>query len=185
MQSKRLLAVFLLVSACQMDPDAKSRSAREEIERYAIPAGPSVQRGPADAKVTIVEYSDFQCPFCARVQDTLARVLKEYDGQVRLVWKDNPLPMHQGAFSSAQAARAAGEQGRFWEMHDLLFANQGKLGREDLEAYAAQLKLDMAAFRGAMSGDRIARDVKADGAEAKQFGVVGTPTFFINGRPLR
>src|SRR5437879_3099588 len=126
MQSKRLLAVFLLVSACQMDAEPGRPHAGAELERYAIPVGAAAAahaRGPTDAKVTIVEYSDFECPFCARVQATLARVLKEYDGRVRVVWKDSPLPFHVHAHAAALAARAAGEQGHFWEMHDLLFSD--------------------------------------------------------------
>src|SRR5262249_25460378 len=104
---------------------------------------------------------------------------------VRLVWKDSPLPFHTNAQLAAEAARAAGAQGKFWPMHDLLLANQNALARTNLEGYAAELKLDVAAFRAALDDHRYAKEVAADIAEAKNFGAGGTPTFFVNGRVLR
>jgi protein-disulfide isomerase len=154
-------------------------------ERYRISVSHAPVRWSDAAKVTIIEYSDYQCPFCARVEETLARIQKDYGQVVRLVWKDHPLPFHDHAELAAEAARAAFAQGKFWPMHDLLMANQKALSRADLESYAAELKLDLGAFRSALDDHRYAQAIAADIAEAKNFGALGTPTFFINGRPLR
>ena len=157
----------------------------DNTERYRIPVTNAPARWTDAAKVTIIEYSDYQCPFCARVEDTLHRIEQDYGSSVRLVWKDNPLPFHNNAQLAAEAARAAGAQGQFWPMHDLLMANQKALSRADLESYAGQLKLDLASFRAALDDHRYAAAVTADVAEAKNFGALGTPTFFINGRVVR
>ena len=157
----------------------------DNTERYRIGVNNAPVRGADGAKVTIVEYSDYQCPFCSRAETTLARIAQEYGGQVRIAWKDMPLPFHGNAQLAAEAARAAGVQGKFWPMHDLLMANQKALARTDLESYAAQLQLDVAAFRAALDDHRFAKDVAADIADAHNFGAEGTPTFFINGRVLR
>src|SRR5262249_53933881 len=122
--------------------------------------------------------------FCARVEDTLARIQKEYGGKVRLVWKDAPLPFHDKAKPAAEAARAAGEQGKFWEMHDKLFANQQALDRASLEKYAQELGLDLTKFRSSLDSHKFEKAIDADVAEAQNFGARGTPSFFIDGRPL-
>src|SRR5262249_13295327 len=122
--------------------------------------------------------------FCARVEDTLARIQKEYGGKVRLVWKDAPLPFHDKAKPAAEAARAAGEQGKFWEMHDKLFANQQALDRASLEKYAQELGLDLTKFRSSLDSHKFEKAIDADVAEAQNFGARGTPSFFVNGRPL-
>jgi protein-disulfide isomerase len=153
------------------------------VERVAIPAtGPA--RGPAAAKVTIVEFSDFQCPFCARVNPTLERLRAAYPDDLRIVFRHNPLPFHPNAPLAAEAAVAAEAQGKFWEMHDELFANQQDLERAGLEARAAELGLDLAAFRRALDTHAGQAQVDADVALAKKVGVRGTPTFFIDGRTV-
>ncbi|MCS6914603.1 MAG: thioredoxin domain-containing protein [Myxococcales bacterium] len=152
---------------------------------YKVPVGNAYVKGPETAKVTIIEFSDFQCPFCARVVATLDKILQTYGQDVRIVFKHNPLSFHDKAALAAEAALAAGEQGKFWEMHDLLFKNQQALDRADLEKYAAQLGLNMAQFKAALDSGRFKKQVEADQAEAAKFGARGTPTFFINGRPLR
>jgi protein-disulfide isomerase len=177
LKGKWILASLICLGLLGCDNDG--------TERYRIPVTSAPARWGDAAKVTIVEYSDYQCPFCARVEETLARIEKDYGGAVRLVWKDNPLPFHTNATPAAEAARAAGAQGRFWPMHDLLMANQKALSRADLESYAAELKLDVAAFKAALDDHRYARDIAGDVTEAKNFGALGTPTFFINGRVLR
>src|SRR5262249_14839271 len=177
LKGKWILASLICLGLLGCDNDG--------TERYRIPVASSPVRWGDAAKVTIVEYSDYQCPFCGRVEDTLARIEKDYGGAVRLVWKDNPLPFHNNAQPAAEAARAAGAQGRFWPMHDLLMANQKALSRPDLESYAAELKLDLGAFKAALDDHRYARDIAGDVTEAKNFGALGTPTFFINGRVLR
>jgi protein-disulfide isomerase len=154
-------------------------------ERLQVTLGDAYVRGPADAAVTIVEFSDYQCPYCSRVQATLNRVLETYPEQVRLVFFHNPLPFHANAPLAHQAALAAGEQGQFWEMHDVLFENQRALSRSQIEGYARGLGIDMTAFNlylDAASGQAV---VDADQVVAARVGARGTPNFFINGRSLR
>jgi protein-disulfide isomerase len=154
-----------------------------DIERKKVPVEGEF-KGAADALVTIVEFSDFQCPFCARVTPTLDRIMKEYQGKVRLYFRHYPLPFHHDAPLASQAALAAGEQGKFWEMHDKLFANMQNLKRPDLERYAEELKLDMAKFRQALDSETFKARIDKDMALGGQVGVRGTPAFFINGRFL-
>jgi protein-disulfide isomerase len=148
---------------------------------YRVELGKSFIKGAKDALVTIVQFSDFQCPFCSRVEPTIGQVMKEYDGKVRVVWKDNPLSFHPNALPAAIAARAAGEQGRFWDMHDKLFANQQSLDRASYEKYAAELKLDLARFKAALDSEKHKDEILADQAQATKLGAGGTPAFFING----
>jgi protein-disulfide isomerase len=152
---------------------------------YKVPAdADSPSKGPATAKVTIVEFSEFQCPFCARVLPTMQQLLKDYEGQIRVVFKHNPLPFHKDAPLASEAAMAAHAQGKFWEYHDKLFANQRALGRPELERYAADVGLDVAAFKAALDGGKHKGTIARDMAQARQFGAMGTPTFFLNGRKI-
>ena len=120
-----------------------------DVERFRVPVEGPV-RGPENAKVTIVAFSDFQCPFCSRVVPTLDKIMKEYPGQVRMYFRHNPLPFHPDAPLAAEAALAAQDQGKFWEMHDKLFTNQQNIKRPDLEKYAGELGLDMGKFKSAL-----------------------------------
>jgi protein-disulfide isomerase len=138
-------------------------------------------RGSADAPVTIVEFSDFQCGFCARATQTMARVMAVYAGKVRWVLKHYPLDFHREAPLAHRAALAAGAQGRFWEMHDALFSEQRSLARADLVARAATLGLDKAKFTADLDDPRFQPILHRDKAEGEGVGVDGTPTFFING----
>jgi protein-disulfide isomerase len=118
-----------------------------------IPVGTSPVLGPRNALVTVVVFSDYQCPFCSRVEETLHRIRTEYRNDVRFVWKDNPLPFHDKATPAAEAAREAFAQGgneKFWRFHDTLFQHQQNLERADLERYAQEVGLDMARFRRAL-----------------------------------
>ncbi len=161
----------------------------EGVERFKVPvtsAQPS--KGPKDALVTIVEFSEFQCPFCARVLPTMKQIQDEYGDKVRIVWRNNPLAFHQNAKPAATVAMEAfaqGGDGKFWEVHDSLFANQKALGREQLEEYAQQAGLDMDKVKKALDEDTHAKEINEDQAVANQFGAQGTPYFFINGRQLR
>jgi len=139
-------------------------------------------KGPADAPITIVEYSDFECPFCVRVMPTLQQVIDEYGDKVRLVYRDYPLPMHPNAQLAAEAAQCAHAQGKFWEYHDTLFANQVALGVDSLKQYAAALKLDQAAFDTCLDQRTHQAGVLAETRDGNALGVTGTPAFFINGR---
>jgi protein-disulfide isomerase len=155
----------------------------EALKRAAEP-GDSPVRGNPRAPVTIISYSEFQCPFCARVQPTLRDLLAAYPEQVRLIWKHLPLPFHEGAGLAAEATMAAGEQGKFWEMHDRLFANQERLDPAALEEHAKALGLDVAQFKAALDSGKFRKRVEADAQLAKDAGINGTPSFLINGEPL-
>jgi protein-disulfide isomerase len=151
---------------------------------YLVPVGDGAVRGPAGAKITIVEYADFQCPFCARVAGTLRNLEHQYPNEIRLVYKHQPLPFHQNAKAAAKAAEAAGQQGRFWQMWDVLFEHSGELGPDKLENFASELQLDVNKFRAAMQDPAVAAKIEAQSAEANRLGAMGTPSFFINGRYL-
>ena len=108
------------------------------VERFKVPVSKDAPtKGAQNAKVTIVEWSDFQCPFCSRVEPTVSQILKTYPKDVKVIWKNNPLPFHKDAGPAATLALLAHEQGKFWQAHELLFKNQQALGREALEKYAA------------------------------------------------
>ena len=144
--------------------------------------GPS--RGDQKAPVTLVEFSDYECPYCATTQPTLKRVLEQYPGKVRLVFLDFPLSIHPSAPKAAEAALCAGEQGRYWEMHDRLFANQKALGTDSLKAHARALALDPIAFDKCLDSGRMAPVIEANKKTGESSGVNSTPYFFVNGRPL-
>ncbi|HVU52107.1 MAG TPA: thioredoxin domain-containing protein [Polyangia bacterium] len=141
-------------------------------------------KGAKDALVTIVQYSDFQCPFCSRVEPTIAQVMKEYSGKVRVAWRDLPLPFHPNAMPAAIAARAAKDQGKFWEMHDKIFADQQHMDRPTYEKYAQELGLNMAKFKAALDSEKGKELIKADSDSGAKIGARGTPAFFINGKFL-
>jgi protein-disulfide isomerase len=145
---------------------------------------PGHQLGPDDALVTIVEFTDFQCPFCERQVKGLDHVHKKFGDQVRIVVRHYPLLMHRDAQLAAEAAVAAAEQGKFWPFHDALWANFGKLARADLEEHAKRAGLDMTKFRAALDERRYHDAVVAETAAAAAVGVTGTPTMFINGQPI-
>jgi len=146
------------------------------------PPGPSI--GPADAVVTIVEFSDFQCPYCGRGAKTVKEVVDKYKGKVRLVFQDFPLPIHADAPKAAEAAACAGDQGKFWEMHDEMFQKQDRLKVVDLKRYAVGLGLDAQAFNTCLDSGQHAADWKRTKALGEYYGVSGTPGFFINGVPI-
>jgi protein-disulfide isomerase len=145
---------------------------------------PARTRGPEGAPVTIVEWSDFQCPFCREAQTVLGRLLAEFPEQVRLVFKDFPLRSHEMAVPAALAARCAGDQGRFWEYHDLLFVAQPAFARDELVGYARRLGLDGPRFTECLDAARFQEDVMTDQREGRAAGVRATPTFFVNGQKV-
>jgi len=149
-----------------------------------IPVGDSPALGPSNALVTIVEFSDFECPFCSRVEDTLRQVRQRYGNDVRIVWKNAPLPFHQNATPAAEAAMAANAQGKFWEMHDILYQNQRALSRQDLEGYAQRIGLDMGRFRRDMDAHTFQASIERDKQLAERLSAQGTPNFFVNGTNL-
>ena len=141
-------------------------------------------KGPSAAPVTIVEFSDFQCPFCSKAEETVTKVLKTYDGKVRVVFRDFPLPFHPQAQKAAEAAHCAGDQGKYWQMHEKLFANQKALEPPALKGYAKDLGLDQGKFDRCLdSGDK-AKVVDSNRKAGEKVGVTGTPAFFVNGYQL-
>jgi protein-disulfide isomerase len=155
-----------------------------EPPRVQMADGGHPARGPANAPVEMIEFSDFQCPFCQRANPTVEQVLKTYGDRIRFVYRHFPLPSHPNARPSAEAAQCAEEQGKFWEYHDRLFANSAKLTDADLKAHAASVGLDAASFNACFDGHQQKARVDADIAAGEAAGVNGTPAFFINGRAI-
>jgi protein-disulfide isomerase len=165
--------------------DGKVIPAEVPEKRLVTPAaGPSPTKGPDDAKVIIQMFSDFQCPYCKKLEPVLIKLMKNYGSKVKLIWRDHPMPMHAQAPLAAEAAREAmsqkGQAG-FWAMHDLLFANQNALAREDLERYATELKLDLVAFRAALDSRKHRATIIAESEAANKTDVPGTPGTLVNG----
>lgn len=141
-------------------------------------------RGPELAPVTLIEYTDFQCPYCGRSQATLEALRERYGKRIRFVFKNLPLPMHQNSRSAAEAAMCAKDQGKFWEMHDWLFANHTKLGQENILKQAEKMGLDVEALKKCINDKVHSSEIDQDVEEAQSFGITGTPGFIINGRLL-
>lgn len=163
---------------------------RDKAEVSILLRPPSVQvgfdparvKGDADAAVTIVEYADFQCPFCTRAEPTLRDVMAKYKGKVKLAYQDFPLvSIHSQAEMAAEASRCALEQGKYWEMHDAMYADQSKLDEADLFKTAAGLRIDQKAFESCLKSGKYKAAVQQDVEVGSQAGVSATPTFFING----
>ena len=154
-----------------------------EPPRLTLTIGDDPVRGPADAPITIVEFSDFQCPYCSRATATLKKLDAAYPGKIRLVYRDFPLvQIHPNAARAAEAAACANEQGKFWPMHDAMFEHQDKLAEADLKQSAAALGLDATAFNQCLESGRHTAQWQKDTAEGEAYGVSSTPAFFINGR---
>jgi protein-disulfide isomerase len=187
MAAGALLALSVPASAGEKGCDKDCPRARAAADKALISATPRADapsQGPRDAKVTVEVWSDFECPFCARGADRVDELRAKYGDQVRIVFRHQPLPAHANARLAAAASMAAHEQGKFWEMHRVLFDNQRSLDRESLEKYAQELGLDLPRFRKALDTGAWNNYVDAEAVEAQKRGVAGTPTFFINGKPL-
>ena len=180
-RERRTASVAARVGAAAAVPRPEPKGdARVEIE-----VGDSYAKGPADAPVTIVVFSDYQCPFCARAEATMKQIETDYGSKVRFVFKNLILPFHPKAPLAANAALAAGEQGKFWEMHDRIFAEQAEMDRDKYIEWAKEFGLDVDRFAKAMDDPNRYKDFLA--VEAKQadaLGIRGTPTFLINGRKV-
>lgn len=155
-----------------------------EPMRSQVSVGEGPASGPADAPVTIVEFSDFQCPYCQRLAPTIDQVKNSYGDRVRVVFRQFPLPMHKDAQKAAEASLCAAEGGKFWEMHDAMFADIRTLGVADLKQKAGDLELDQETFDQCLDSGRYATQVAEDVREGRAAGVSGTPAMFINGRFL-
>ena len=150
-----------------------------------IEIGKSSVRGPATAKVTVVEFSDFQCPYCKKGYDTMKELEKAYPNDVKFVFKNLPLPFHQQAKPAAIAALAAGKQGKFWEFHDALFENQDKLGDALYLQTAEKLGLNMETFKSDLNSEELKKQIEEESAVASANGIQGTPGYFVNGGAVK
>ncbi len=167
---------------CDGPPEEAEAAAGGAIERVAVDTDGAPILGAVGARVTIVEFGDYECRFCERAMSTIHELAGLYPNDVRVVFKNFPMPGHKHARLAAEAALAAGEQGKYWEMHDMLLANQERLDRASIDSYAAALGLDAARFRRALDEGRFAKQVERDIEEAKALGLQGVPAFVINGR---
>lgn len=166
--------------------EAQQRAQEAEFEEIMkspvkIDPGASPVKGPANAPITIIEFSDFECPFCKRGASTMDQILKKYPNEVKLSFKHLPLPMHNNAKPASKASWAAGQQGKFWEFHDALFENQQKLSEEFYVKTAENLKLDVEKFKKDMNSPEAEKQIQEDMELANKHGIQGTPGFFVNG----
>ncbi|HIF98073.1 MAG TPA: hypothetical protein EYQ54_13790 [Myxococcales bacterium] len=163
-------------------PPAAPRRGPDPAKAYAVNTkGSPAKGGSVNAPVTLVEFSDFQCPFCSRVTGTLDQIENTYGDKVRIVFKHLPLAMHSRAPMAHAASEAANRQGKFWEMHDLIFSNQRELSEAKFVEYAGKIGLDVDRFKKDLASASVKARVDADAAEARKLGVTGTPGFFVNG----
>jgi protein-disulfide isomerase len=173
----------------EQEKAAAEDEAKEMEKQFSNPVkielGNAPVKGNKDARVTIIEFSDFQCPFCQRGAQTMEEVIKAYPNDVKVAFKNLPLPFHPQAKPAAIAALAAHEQGKFWEFYSELFANQQNLSDEFYTATARKLGLDAAKFAADLKSEKIAKQVEDDMQLANSLGVRGTPGFFVNGVQVR
>jgi protein-disulfide isomerase len=155
-----------------------------EPPRQQVAAANGATKGPAAAPVQIIEFSDFQCPYCQRAQSTVQQVLNTYGDRIQFVYRHFPLPSHPNARPAAEASQCAAEQDKFWPYHDKLFASPTQLSEADLKKHAAELGLDASKFDACVDSHKYKAQVDADAQAGEQAGVNGTPAFFINGRLL-
>ena len=178
----------LEIAAAAVKPAAavqKPRSRRPDPNRrYKIDIAGRPVKGGKNAKVTIVEWSDFQCPFCKRVTPTLDQIHETYGDQVRIVFRHLPLSIHSKAPAAHAAAEAAHKQGKFWEMHDKIFENQRELSADKFAVYAQELGLDVDQYKKDVVSAEVKKRLDGDSSAAAKLGVTGTPAFFVNGRYL-
>jgi protein-disulfide isomerase len=172
------------VARAQPAPQPARRRGPDPNKRYTVDTNGAPALGPATAKVKIIEFSDFQCPFCSRVGPTLKQVKQEYGDKVQVVWKHMPLSFHSKAPAAHKAAEAAHRQGKFWEMHDKIFGNQRAMSPAKYEEYATELGLDLEKFKQDAASAEVQKRLDDDMKAAASVGVSGTPAFFINGRYL-
>lgn len=161
------------------NPQARAAAAPGQDSIFKVPLEQSAILGKGDALVTVVEFSDYQCPFCSRAHVTVQQLEKDYGDKIRVVMKQNPLPFHDRAKPSAQAALAAGEQGKFWEMHDILFEQSANLDVRQYPEYARKLKLDGAAFDLCLGSGKQSAKINGGLTSGRSVGINATPSFII------
>jgi protein-disulfide isomerase len=157
-----------------------------EVQRFDVNIAGAPSKGPANAPVTLVEFSDFHCPYCKQIEDSnlLTQLLSKYGDQLKMVWIDYPIDqLHPQSRTAHEAARCAGDQGKFWEYHKVLYTGGPKSG-DQLKTVAQQVGLDLASFDACFTSSKYQAAVQKDVDQGKRLAVTGTPTFFVNGRPL-
>ena len=165
-----------------MDSSPKAHRPKLLEDPVAIPVDGSPVKGPVDARITIVEFSDFECPYCSLAVKEVYTLMAAYPNDMKLIFKQFPLSMHPNASMAAAASLAAKEQGKFWEMHDLMFANFRKISPDNILTWAKQIGLDSERFKKDFTSPKYQAVVQKDVADGEAVGVYGTPAFFINGK---
>lgn len=164
--------------------DKRRRPKEDPNKRYPVSVMNAPFKGPANAPVTIIEYTDYQCPFCQRVQQTLKNLFAEYPGKIRIATMNNPLGFHKNALPAAMAARAANKQGKFWAMHDLLYENARKLDDANLVKLAEKIGLNIEQFNKDRKDTVLEAEILKEQQQALKNNASGTPAFFINGKRI-
>lgn len=186
MNRLRPVLTLAMILGLGADADAGKRASNplptSRVARFQVPLGAAPIKGPPGAKVTILEFTDYECPFCATGSHTMKALLAAYPKDVRYQVIHSPLPFHKQAPLAARAALAAAQQGKYWEMHDRLFAHTNQLARADLERHARGLGLDLARFRSDLDGPTVDRLMEIDEATTSSVRTSATPTYFLNGR---
>jgi protein-disulfide isomerase len=177
-------AVAAVIAAVPQGPQPVVQPTRDPNQRFVVDTEGDPARGRDDAPVTIVEFADFRCSYCARFHEqTLTPILEAFGDNVRFVYRDYPI-LGPDSVTAALAGECAADQGKFWEFHDLVYANQGDLSLEAFTTYATDLGMDVEAFTACIDAEETTAKVQRDYSDGQQLGVSGTPTFFINGRIL-
>jgi len=165
-----------------MDSSPKAHRPKLLEDAVSVPVDGSPVKGPTDGRITIVEFSDFECPYCSLAVKEVYTLMAAYPKDMKLIFKQFPLSMHPNAPLAAAASLAAKEQGKFWELHDLMFANFRKISRDNILIWAKQIGLDMERFKNDLASSKYETVIKKDVADGEAVGVYGTPAFFINGK---
>lgn len=180
---KDLAEIKKLIKEIKTAPAPKAAAPTQNFKEQVISIGPSPFMGEPNATVTMIEYSDYQCPFCARnYREVMPTLVKEYvdTGKLKFVMRENPLPsLHRNAMSASMAALCAGDQDKYWEMHNLLFDNQRQLSVDNLKKFAATIGLDTATFDECLDSEKHKEQISADLQSGAKLGVSGTPGFVL------
>ncbi len=182
-QARKEAAAVQISATQQAEKQAQAPQDEDAPTRYDIPVGDNPMYGPADAKITIIEFSDFECPYCRKwTVEVWPKLRQEYEGKIRLVYRDYPLyGVHANAASAAEAANCAHEQGQFWPFHDKLFERSQGFSQDAYQSYAQEIGLDAQKFTECVEQQKYKKTVEDDFAFASEFGIRSAPTFFING----
>jgi len=153
----------------------------EKAEKVIVEVKGNPSLGPSNAKITVIEFSDFECPYCQRSQNITKNLRAKYKDQIKWVFRDFPLSFHQNAMFAHIAANCVGKQGKYWDIFDKLFQNTGSLNREKVLQLVSDMNIDMKKFEECTKDPEVEREVHSDIADGQEVGVNGTPAFFING----